>query len=108
MPIPKDFITDVIRNSEYFQKYLEMAACKPRQATTMIDEEGGKKKKAPPASKSKQHVRAKQPALAKKTNLVKEKTSKPSALKKIRKGKVMKVHKGKRSDHLVEEGQPAP
>ncbi|GJX73424.1 hypothetical protein Tco_0312019 [Tanacetum coccineum] len=39
----KDLITDVIRNSEYYQKYLDMAARKPRQATTMTDEEGGKK-----------------------------------------------------------------
>nr|GEX17302.1 hypothetical protein [Tanacetum cinerariifolium] len=72
MAIPKDMITDVIRNSEHYQKYLDMAARKPRQATTVTNEEGRKKKKAPPT--------------------------------------VMKVHKGKRSDHLVdeedEEGQP--
>ncbi|GJS14429.1 hypothetical protein Tco_0408901 [Tanacetum coccineum] len=49
MPIPKDLITNVIRNSEYYQIYLEMAARKPRKATTMTDEEGGKKKKSPPA-----------------------------------------------------------
>ncbi|GJU33893.1 retrovirus-related pol polyprotein from transposon TNT 1-94 [Tanacetum coccineum] len=73
-----------------YWKYLDMAAHKPRQATTVIDEEGGKKKNVPPA----------------------EKTTKPSPSKKIRKGKVMKVRKGKRSDHLVDEedqeGQPAP
>ncbi|GJS08064.1 retrovirus-related pol polyprotein from transposon TNT 1-94 [Tanacetum coccineum] len=89
MPIPKDLITDVICNSEYYQKYLDMAAHKPRQATIVTDEEGGKKKKVPLAKK----------------------ISKPSPSKKIRKGKVMKVHKGKRSDHLVdeedEEDQPA-
>ncbi|GJU51235.1 hypothetical protein Tco_1220790 [Tanacetum coccineum] len=65
MPSPKDLITDVIRNSEYYQKYLDMAARKPCQATTMTDEEGGKKKKAPPAGKSKQPARAKQPTLSK-------------------------------------------
>ncbi|GJS81963.1 hypothetical protein Tco_0748504 [Tanacetum coccineum] len=106
MPIPEDLITDVIRNSEYYQKYMEMAVHKPRQATTVTDEEGGKKKKAPPAGKPKQ------PAPAKQSKLVKKKTSKPYLLKKIRKGKVMKVRMGKRSDHLVdeedEEGQPAP
>nr|GEY04132.1 copia protein [Tanacetum cinerariifolium] len=37
-------------------KYLEMAARKPRQPTTMTDEEGGKKKKAPPAGKSSEHL----------------------------------------------------
>ncbi|GJS20241.1 hypothetical protein Tco_0448873 [Tanacetum coccineum] len=45
--------------------YLDMVARKPRQATTMTDEEGGKKKKAPLAGKSKKPAPAKQPALAK-------------------------------------------
>ncbi|GKA28711.1 hypothetical protein Tco_0714956, partial [Tanacetum coccineum] len=176
MTIPKDLITDVIRNLEYYQKYLGMAARKPRQATTVTDEEGGKKK-AQPAVIMKYLVKISKKArilepkrrhlkitiltsntpypsrkirhicactslkttkeqdpirrIQKKTNTpyssygnkifwkisnvtkpVKEKTSKPSPSKKIRKGKVMKVHKGKRSDHLVdeedEEGQPAP
>ncbi|GJY08223.1 hypothetical protein Tco_0375277 [Tanacetum coccineum] len=88
--------------------YLDMAARKPRQATTAADEEGGKKKKAPPARKSKKPAPAKQPALAKQTKPVKEKTSKPPPLKKIRKGKVMKVHKGKRSGHLVDEEDKEP
>nr|GEU68448.1 hypothetical protein [Tanacetum cinerariifolium] len=112
MPIPKDLITDAIRNLEYYQKYLEMAARKPRQATNVTDEKAGKKRKAPPAGKSKQPTHAKQHAFAKQTKPVKEKTSKPSPSKKIHKGKVMKVRKGKRSDHLVDEedekGQPAP
>ncbi|GJT27060.1 hypothetical protein Tco_0907335 [Tanacetum coccineum] len=81
MPILKDLITDAIRNSEYYKKYLEMAACKPRQPTTMIDEEGGKKKKAPEAGKSKQPAHAKQP------KPVKKKTSKPTPSRKIHKGK---------------------
>ncbi|GJY70877.1 hypothetical protein Tco_0474580 [Tanacetum coccineum] len=70
MLIPKDLITDVIRNSEYYQKYLEMAARKPHQVTNVINEEGGKKKKAPPT---------------------------------VRKGKVMKVGKGKKSDDHVDD-----
>ncbi|GKE20475.1 hypothetical protein Tco_1431987 [Tanacetum coccineum] len=82
MPILKDLITDVIL--------------------------GGKKKKAPLAGKSKQPTCAKQPALAKQTNHVKEKTSKSSPSKKIHKGKVMKVSKGKRSDHLVDEEDEEP
>ncbi|GJT63839.1 integrase, catalytic region, zinc finger, CCHC-type containing protein [Tanacetum coccineum] len=97
MPIPKDLIIDAIRNSDYYKKYLEMAARKPRQPTTMTGEEVGKKKKAPQAGKSKQPAPAKQPKPAEK------KTSKPTPSKKI--------HKGKRSDHLVdekdEESQPA-
>ncbi|GKD15941.1 hypothetical protein Tco_1205099 [Tanacetum coccineum] len=47
MAIPKDLITDVNCNLEYYQKYLDMAARKPRQATIVTDEEGRKKKKAP-------------------------------------------------------------
>ncbi|GJX53959.1 hypothetical protein Tco_0282328, partial [Tanacetum coccineum] len=105
MAIPRDMITDAIPNSEYYKKYLEMAARKPRQPTTKTGEEVGKKKKAPEADKSKQ------PTPAKQTKPVKEKTSKPTPSKKIRKGRVMKVRKEKRSDHLVDEenkeSQPA-
>ncbi|GKB16394.1 hypothetical protein Tco_0850317, partial [Tanacetum coccineum] len=108
MAIPKDLITDVIRNSKYYQKYLDMVARKPHQATTMTDEEGGKKKKAPLAGKSKQHARAKQLAPAKQSKPMKETTSKPTPSKKISKGKVMKVHKGKRFDHLVDEADEEP
>ncbi|GKD44976.1 hypothetical protein Tco_1269621 [Tanacetum coccineum] len=97
MAIPKDLITEAIQNSEYYKKYLEMAAHKPRQPTTKTGEEGGKKKKAPKADKSKQ------PSPAKQTKPVKEKTSKPTPSKKIHNGRVMKVCKEKRSDHLVDE-----
>nr|GEY98084.1 hypothetical protein [Tanacetum cinerariifolium] len=44
IPIPKDLIINAIQNSEYYKKYLDMVARKPRQLTTMTDEEGGKKK----------------------------------------------------------------
>ncbi|GJX57558.1 hypothetical protein Tco_0287455 [Tanacetum coccineum] len=81
----------------YYKKYLEMAARKPRQPTTMTGEEVEKKKKALKAGKSKQPSPAKQP------KPMKKKTSKPTPSK--------KNHKGKRSNHLVdeedEEGQPA-
>ncbi|GJX98133.1 hypothetical protein Tco_0355152 [Tanacetum coccineum] len=100
MPIPKDLITDVIHNSEYYQKYLDMAASKPRQATTVIDEEGGKKKKASPAGKSKKPAPAKQPASAKQPKPVKKKPYKPTPSRKI--------HKGNRSDHLVDEEDKEP
>ncbi|GJS84261.1 hypothetical protein Tco_0750802 [Tanacetum coccineum] len=97
MPIPKDLITDSIRNSDYYKKYMEMATCKPRQPTTMTGEEVETKKKAPKDGKSTQPAPAKQPKPAKK------KTSKPTPSKKIR--------KRKRYNHLVneedEKGQPA-
>nr|GEV20852.1 integrase, catalytic region, zinc finger, CCHC-type, peptidase aspartic, catalytic [Tanacetum cinerariifolium] len=89
MPILKDLITDAIRNLEYYKKYLEMSTHKPRQPTTVTYEEGGKKKKAPKASKSKQLAPAKLPKPLKKI------TFKPTPSKKI--------HKGKRSDHLIDE-----
>ncbi|GJR96430.1 retrovirus-related pol polyprotein from transposon TNT 1-94 [Tanacetum coccineum] len=77
MAIPKDLITEAIQNSEYYKKYLEMAARKPRQPTTKTGEDGRKKKKAPESDKSKQ------PFPAKQTRHVKEKTSKPTPSKKI-------------------------
>nr|GEZ93504.1 hypothetical protein [Tanacetum cinerariifolium] len=43
MAIPKDLIIDVIYNSEYYQKYLDIAARKPRLETTVTDKYGGKK-----------------------------------------------------------------
>ncbi|GKD27881.1 hypothetical protein Tco_1234095, partial [Tanacetum coccineum] len=76
MPIPKDLLTDVIRNAEYYQKYLEMAVRKPRQPTTITDEESVKKKTVSPADKSKK------PAPAKQTKYVKEKSTKPTPSKK--------------------------
>nr|GEU97018.1 retrovirus-related Pol polyprotein from transposon TNT 1-94 [Tanacetum cinerariifolium] len=75
----------------YYQNYLDMANGKPRQASTVIDEEGAKKKKAHLVGKSKKPAHAKKPALDKQPKHMKEKTSKSSPLKKIRKGKVMEV-----------------
>nr|GFA11382.1 hypothetical protein [Tanacetum cinerariifolium] len=74
---------------KYNKKYLEMAARKPCQPTTVTDEQGGEKKKDPEAGKSKQ------PTPAKQSKSVKKKTSKPTPSNKI--------HKGKRSDHLVDK-----
>ncbi|GJZ77510.1 hypothetical protein Tco_0642182 [Tanacetum coccineum] len=106
MAIPKDLLTNAIRNAKYYHKYLEMAACKPCQPTAVTDEESVKKKKVPPTDKSKKHAPAKQ------TKHVKEKSTKPTPSKKASKGIVLKVQNGKRSDHLVdkedEEPQPAP
>nr|GEW35021.1 histone deacetylase 14 [Tanacetum cinerariifolium] len=94
MPIPKDLITDAIQNSEYYDKYLEMAACKPRQPTTMTGEEVEMKKKAPKACKSTQ------PAPSKQHKHAKKKTSKPTPSKKI--------HKGTRCDYLIDEADEEP
>nr|GEZ18796.1 monodehydroascorbate reductase [Tanacetum cinerariifolium] len=88
-PIPQELITEAIQNSKYYEKYLEMAARKPTA------KEGRKKKKASKADKPTKPALAKQHAPAKQTKPVKEKTPKPSPSNKIRKGKVMKVSKGK-------------
>ncbi|GJS12943.1 hypothetical protein Tco_0407415 [Tanacetum coccineum] len=102
MAIPKDLLTDAIRNAEYYQKYLEMAARKPRQPTVVTDEESVKKKKVLQTDKSKK------PAPAKQTKHVKEKSTKPCPSKKASKGKVLKVRKGKRYDRLVDEEDEEP
>ncbi|GJT92514.1 hypothetical protein Tco_1081359 [Tanacetum coccineum] len=90
-PIPQELITEAIQKSLYYQQYLEMAARKP---TT---KEGGKKKTTSKADKPKKHVPVKQ------SKPVKENTSKPSPSKKVWKGKVMKVCKGKTYEHLIDE-----
>ncbi|GJX26765.1 hypothetical protein Tco_0233061 [Tanacetum coccineum] len=76
MAIPKDLLTDAIRNAEYYQKYLEIATRKPRQLTTTTDEESVKKKKVPPTDKSKKPSPAKQTKL-RTGRLVDEKDKEP-------------------------------
>ncbi|GKA70517.1 hypothetical protein Tco_0776656 [Tanacetum coccineum] len=86
-PIPQKLITKAVQNLEYYQKYLEMAARKP---TT---KEGRKKKTTSKLAPAKQ------------TKHVKEKTTKPFPTKKVRKGKVAKIHKGKSSLQLVDKDE---
>ncbi|GJW71967.1 hypothetical protein Tco_0128884 [Tanacetum coccineum] len=71
-------------------------------------DEGEQKKTTSKADKPKKHAPVKQLTLAEQTKLVKEKTSKPTPSKKIRKDKVMKVRKEKRSDLLVDEEDEEP
>ncbi|GKA90931.1 hypothetical protein Tco_0812801 [Tanacetum coccineum] len=70
-PIPQELITEAIQNSEYYEKYLEMAARKPTA------KEGGKKKTAYKANKPKQPAPAKQSNPVKEKSSVKEKTFQP-------------------------------
>nr|GEZ65654.1 hypothetical protein [Tanacetum cinerariifolium] len=79
--------------------YLEMVARKP---TT---KEGGQKKTTSKADKPKRPTLVKKPAPAKQTKHVKEKTTQPSPTKKIRKGKVAKIHKGKSYLLLIDEDE---
>ncbi|GJU94260.1 hypothetical protein Tco_1319016 [Tanacetum coccineum] len=71
MQIPKELITNNIRNALYYNAYLEMVA-KHGQKTAA--EEGGKKKSVTKADKSKKPATAKQL----KPNPIKEKSSKPA------------------------------
>ncbi|GJS35449.1 hypothetical protein Tco_0533831 [Tanacetum coccineum] len=73
-----------------------------------IAKKGEQKKTTSKADKPKKPTPAKQPTLAEQTKPVKEKTSKPTPSKKIHKGKVMKVHKVKRSGRLVDEEDKEP
>nr|GEW42075.1 hypothetical protein [Tanacetum cinerariifolium] len=92
---------------EYYPKYLEMDAHKPRQPTDVTDEESVKKKKVSPTDKSKK------PALAKQMKHVKEKSTKPTpstkASKAIREPALgvtqsLSVVEGKRKAIVTNEG----
>ncbi|GJZ77854.1 hypothetical protein Tco_0642526 [Tanacetum coccineum] len=71
--IPNELITEAIRNSSYYQQYLEMVARKP---TTKV---GGQKKTS---SKADKPTPVMKPAPAKQTKPVKEKSTKPAPSKK--------------------------
>ncbi|GJY36627.1 hypothetical protein Tco_0422005 [Tanacetum coccineum] len=58
MQIPKDLITDNIRNVSYYNAYLEMVG---KHDHKIVAEEGGKKKSSTKANQSKKHAIAKQP-----------------------------------------------
>ncbi|GJX32246.1 hypothetical protein Tco_0242101 [Tanacetum coccineum] len=114
--IPKELITNNIRNTPYYSAYLEMVAKHDHKFTT---EEGGMKKSVSKVDQSKKPTTAKQPkpvsskqskpAPAKQLKPMKEKSTKPTPSKKASKGKVRKVRKGKSSLQLVnEEEQPEP
>nr|GEU66121.1 histone deacetylase 14 [Tanacetum cinerariifolium] len=116
--IPKELITDNIRNEPYYNAYLEMVAKHDHKTVT---EDGGKKKSASKADQSKKPATAKQPkpmspkqskpTHAKQPKPVKEKSTKPTPSTKASKGKVRKGQKGKSSLQLVNEeerAQPEP
>nr|GEW89825.1 histone deacetylase 14 [Tanacetum cinerariifolium] len=62
MQIPKELITDNIRNAPYYNAYLEMVA---KHDHKIVAEKGGKKKSASKAEPSKKPATAKQPKLGK-------------------------------------------
>ncbi|GJS74376.1 hypothetical protein Tco_0707217 [Tanacetum coccineum] len=92
MQIPKELITDNIRNAPYYNANLEMVTKHDRK---IVAEEGGKKKSATKADQSKKPTTSKQlnpvpskqskPSPAKQPNPVKDKSTKPSPIKKAAK-----------------------
>nr|GEU45824.1 retrovirus-related Pol polyprotein from transposon TNT 1-94 [Tanacetum cinerariifolium] len=116
MPIPKELITNNIRNAPYYNAYLEIVA---KHDHKIAAKEGGKKKSAAKSDQSKKPATAKQPkpVSSKQSKPAPDKQSKPvkekfTLVKKATKGKVRKVQNGKSSLQLVdepnEELQPAP
>ncbi|GJS78380.1 hypothetical protein Tco_0728261 [Tanacetum coccineum] len=73
-----------------------------RKPTTI---EGGQKKTASEADKPKKPTPVKKPTPAKHSKHMKEKTTQPPPIKKIHKGKVAKILKGKSSLQLVDEDE---
>nr|GEY17526.1 hypothetical protein [Tanacetum cinerariifolium] len=84
--IPKELITDNIKNAPYYNAYLEMVA---KHDLKIAAEKGTKKKSASKADKSKKPETAKQP----KPKHVKEKSTKLTPVQKAGKGKARKVQK---------------
>ncbi|GJS83621.1 hypothetical protein Tco_0750162, partial [Tanacetum coccineum] len=112
MQIPKELITDIIRNAPYYNAYLKMVA---KHDQKIAAEKGGKKKSASKADQSKKPATAKQPkpvsskqsipVPAKKPRVTQEKPLEPSHAKHPRKGKVRKVRTGKSPLKLVDEDE---
>ncbi|GJS01858.1 hypothetical protein Tco_0318366 [Tanacetum coccineum] len=102
MPIPNDLITNNIRNTPYYNAYLEMVA---QHDQNIASEKGGKKKPETAKQLKPKPVKEKssKPAPAPKPKV---KPAKPSPSKHSKMGKVQKIHKGKSSLQLIDEDEP--
>ncbi|GJY14338.1 hypothetical protein Tco_0384760 [Tanacetum coccineum] len=105
MPIPNELISNNIRNTSYYNAYLEMVAKHDRK---IADEKGGKKNPATAKQPKPKPAKDKssKPAPAPKPKVTKEKPSKPSPAKHPKRGKVQKLRKGKPSLQLINEDEP--
>ncbi|GJW31548.1 retrovirus-related pol polyprotein from transposon TNT 1-94 [Tanacetum coccineum] len=115
MQIPKELITNNIRNAPYYNAYLEMIT-KYDQKTAA--EEGGKKKSATKADKSKKPATTKQLKLkpvkeksskstpTPKPKVTQAKPAKPSPAMHPKRGKVQKIRKGKSFLQHIDEDEP--
>ncbi|GKE71226.1 hypothetical protein Tco_1529298, partial [Tanacetum coccineum] len=105
MQIPKELITNNVRNAPYYNAYLEMVTKHDQKIAT---ERGEKKKHATAKQLKPKPVKEKssKPAPAPKPKVTKEKPSKPSPTKHPKRGKVQKLHKGKSPLKLIDEDEP--
>ncbi|GKD57794.1 hypothetical protein Tco_1291181, partial [Tanacetum coccineum] len=113
MKIPKELITNNIRNAPYYNAYLEMVA---KHDQKIAAEEGGKKKSASKVDQSKKPTTTKQPkpvsskqskpAPAKQPKHVKEKSAKPSPVKKAGKGEEVDYNLQQEIQMSLESSQP--
>ncbi|GJV49556.1 reverse transcriptase domain-containing protein [Tanacetum coccineum] len=105
MQIPKELITNNVRNAPYYNASLEMVTKHDQKIAT---ERGEKKKPATAKQLKPKHVKEKssKPAPAPKPKVTKEKPSKPSPMKYPKRGKVQKLRKGKSPLKLIDEDEP--
>ncbi|GJX05946.1 hypothetical protein Tco_0193878 [Tanacetum coccineum] len=125
MPIPNELISNNIRNTSYYNAYLEMVAKHDQKVAT--EKEGKKKSASTKQSKPKPAIeKSSKPAPALKPKVTKEKSSKASTakppkpkpakekstkdtpLQKAGKGKVAKVRNVKSTFQLVDEPDEKP
>ncbi|GKD65345.1 hypothetical protein Tco_1307453 [Tanacetum coccineum] len=105
MPVPNELISNNIRNTPYYNAYMEMVAKHDQKITA----EKGEKKKPATAKQPKPKPakeKSSKPAPAPKPKVTKEKPSKPSLAKHPKRGKVQKLRKGKPSLQLIDEDEP--
>ncbi|GJY84327.1 retrovirus-related pol polyprotein from transposon TNT 1-94 [Tanacetum coccineum] len=102
MPIPNDLTTDNIRNTPYYNAYLEMVA----QHDQNIAAKKGEEKKPETVKQLKPKPvkeKSRKPAPAPKPKV---KPAKPSPSKHSKMGKVQKIHKGKSSLQFIDKDEP--
>nr|GEV94343.1 retrovirus-related Pol polyprotein from transposon TNT 1-94 [Tanacetum cinerariifolium] len=105
MPVPNELISNNIRNTPYYNAYLEMVAKHDRK--TAAKKEGKKKLATGKQFKSKSvKEKSSKPTPVPKPKVTQVKPAKPSFATHSKIGKVLKTHKGKRSLQLIDEDEP--
>nr|GEX23862.1 histone deacetylase 14 [Tanacetum cinerariifolium] len=105
MPIPNEPISNNIKNTPYYNAYLEIVTKHDRKVAA---EKRGKKKPATAKQLKSKPAKEKssKPAPAPKLKVTQAKPAKPFLAKHSKMGKVLKNHKGKSSLQLINEDEP--